>query len=131
MIPPLNHILCIDDEEDILQVAKLSLEAVGGFRVSLCHGSADALAQVRAVQPDLVLLDVMMPVMDGPSTLAKLREPDVAPDLPVMFMTAKARREEINALLDLGAAAVISKPFDPISLPAEILALWKAHHERP
>lgn len=130
MIPPVNHILCIDDEEDILQVARLSLEAVGGFRVSLCHGSADAVSRALAVQPDLILLDVMMPVMDGPSTLAKLREPGAVPDLPVMFMTAKARPEEINALLETGAAAVISKPFDPISLPAEIRALWKAYHER-
>ncbi len=129
MIPALNHILCIDDEEDILQVAKLSLEAVGGFRVSVCHGSADAVAQARALKPDLVLLDVMMPVMDGPTTLAKLREADGCPDLPVVFMTAKARPEEITALVGLGAVGVISKPFDPMSLSGEVRALWKGHHE--
>jgi two-component system OmpR family response regulator len=130
MTPPLNHILCIDDEEDILQVAKLSLEAVGGFRVSLCHGSAAAVGQARALGPDLVLLDVMMPVMDGPATLAKLREPDACPGLPVIFMTAKARPEELKALLELGAIGVISKPFDPMTLSGEVRSLWNTHHER-
>lgn len=130
MIPSLHHILCVDDEDDILQVAKLALEAVGGFRVSLCHGSADAVSQVRALQPDLVLLDVMMPVMDGPSTLAKLRESEAGVELPVIFMTAKARPEEITALVGLGAVGVISKPFDPMSLSGDIRTLWNSHYER-
>lgn len=130
MIPPLNHILCIDDEEDILQVAKLALEVVGGFKVSLCRGSQDAVGKARELRPDLVLLDVMMPVMDGPATLAKLHEPDACAGLPVIFMTAKARSEEISSLVALGAAGVISKPFDPMTLSGEVRALWKEHHER-
>jgi two-component system OmpR family response regulator len=128
--PPLNHILCIDDEEDILQVAKLALEAIGGFRVSVCHGSAESVAKAKALKPDLVLLDVMMPVMDGPTTLAKLHESDACPALPVMFMTAKARPDELNALLELGAIGVISKPFDPMTLSVEIRSLWDTYHAR-
>jgi two-component system OmpR family response regulator len=130
MTAPLNHILCIDDEEDILQVAKLALEAVGGFRVSLCRGSESAVEQALQVKPDLVLLDVMMPVMDGPATLKKLHEPGACPDLPVIFMTAKARPEELRAFLDLGAIGVLSKPFDPMTLPDQIRSLWNQYHER-
>lgn len=130
MIPPLNHILCIDDEEDILMVARLALEAVGGFKVSLCQGSEKAVEKARELRPDLVLLDVMMPVMDGPATLAALHVPDACPRLPVMFMTAKARTEEVSALINLGAVGVISKPFDPMTLSGEVRTLWKEYHER-
>jgi two-component system OmpR family response regulator len=129
MIPVLNHILCVDDEADILQVAKLALEVVGGFRVSLCRGSEDAVEQARLLKPDLILLDVMMPVMDGPTTLKKLREPDACPDTPVIFMTAKARPEELRGFLDLGAIGVVSKPFDPMALSEQIRSLWKTQHE--
>jgi two-component system OmpR family response regulator len=130
MIPPLHRILCIDDEEDILQVAKLSLEMVGGFEASLCKGSRHAAEQVRLVRPDLLLLDVMMPEMDGPTTLAKLRGDASTAAVPVIFMTAKAQPSELQHYLDLGAIGVISKPFDPMTLSEQIQALWKKHHER-
>lgn len=129
MNPTLNHILCVDDEEDILQVARLSLEAVGGFKVSLCHGSTDAVAKARELKPDLVLLDVMMPVMDGPTTLAHLHAADGCADVPVIFMTAKARPDELSALLELGALGVISKPFDPMTLASEVRSIWSSRHE--
>ena len=125
MTAPLNHILCVDDEEDILQVAKLSLEAVGGFRVSLCRGSAVAVETACGLMPDLILLDVMMPEMDGPATLAKLRSGGACANTPVIFMTAKAQPGEIRRYLELGAIGVISKPFDPMSLSGEIRALWE------
>ena len=125
MSPALGHILCVDDEEDILQVAKLSLEAVGGFRASLCRGSAGAVEMARDLAPDLILLDVMMPDMDGPATLAKLRSAESVARIPVIFMTAKAQPGEIHRYLDLGSIGVISKPFDPMSLPGEIRALWE------
>jgi CheY-like chemotaxis protein len=129
MTPALGHILCVDDEEDILQVAKLSLEAVGGFRASLCRGSAGAVEMVRDLAPDLILLDVMMPDMDGPATLAKLRSGGAVARIPVIFMTAKAQPGEIGHYLNLGAIGVISKPFDPMSLSGEIRELWRKAHE--
>ncbi|HEX2612661.1 MAG TPA: response regulator [Fibrobacteria bacterium] len=130
-MPTLGHILCVDDEEDILQVAKLSLEAVGGFQVSLCRGSGEAVARAESLRPDLILLDVMMPEMDGPATLLKLRENPVTSPVPVAFMTAKAQPAEIRRYLGLGAIGVISKPFDPMTLSAEIRALWEKQREAP
>ncbi len=123
----LTHILCIDDEEDILQVAKLALEAVGGFRVSLCRGSAEAVKTAESAAPDLILLDVMMPDMDGPTTLGKLREAGIV--APVVFMTAKVQPAEVRHYLDLGAIGVISKPFDPMALSGEVRALWERRNE--
>jgi two-component system OmpR family response regulator len=130
MTPPLSHIMCVDDEQDILHVAKLALEVVGGFRVSLSHGSRDAVSLARSERPDLILLDVMMPEMDGPATLGKLREEgDAAAATPVVFMTAKARPDEIKSFMALGAIGVISKPFDPMTLSEQVRTLWKEHHE--
>jgi two-component system, OmpR family, response regulator len=129
MIPPLNHVLCIDDEEDILQVAKLALEAVGGFQVSLCRGSGRAVEEARRLAPDLILLDVMMPEMDGPTTLGRLREGEVALRTPVVFMTAKVQPAEVQYYMNLGAIGVISKPFDPMALSAQLKTLWNRHHE--
>lgn len=129
MIPALRRILCIDDEEDILQVAKMSLEMVGSFEVSLCRGSAEAVATAARLRPDLILLDVMMPQMDGPTTLVKLREQEDCREIPVVFMTAKVQPAEVQRYLELGALGVVSKPFDPIKLPEQIQSLWKKHNE--
>ncbi len=131
MSPPLNRILCVDDEEDILQVAKLALEAVGGFEVATCNGSGDAPECVRTVRPDLVLLDVMMPLQDGPATLRILRASgdQAVASVPVAFMTAKAQPAELQELLDLGAIGVIPKPFDPMILADQVRELWKKHHD--
>ena len=130
MTPPLNHILCIDDEEDILQVAKLALEVVGGFKVSLCPGSRDALARAEALRPDLILLDVMMPEMDGPTTLARLRGNEPTAGIPVVFMTAKVQPAEVRHYLGLGAIGVVAKPFDPMTLAEQLKTIWKDGHEK-
>jgi two-component system OmpR family response regulator len=123
----LTHILCIDDEEDILQVAKLSLEMVGGFQVSLCHGSQKAVEEAARLRPSLILLDVMMPERDGPATLEVLRANPATANLPVVFMTAKVQSAEVAHYLGLGALGVISKPFDPMTLPDQIKSLWNQH----
>ncbi len=129
MIPPLKHVLCIDDEEDILQVTRLSLETLGGFKASICKGSGGALAQAKSLKPDMVLLDVMMPGMDGPSTLKALRaDPEVA-GIPVIFMTAKVQPAEVAHYIQLGAMGVIAKPFDPMGLSRQVEALWREFHE--
>jgi CheY-like chemotaxis protein len=121
--------MCIDDEEDILQVAKLALEVVGSFKVSLCHGSQTAVEKAGALQPDLILLDVMMPEMDGPTTLRKLRDSEASARTPVVFMTAKVQPAEVQFYMNLGAIGVISKPFDPMALSAQLKTLWNRHHE--
>jgi len=121
----LNKIVLVDDEPDIREVAKLALGAVGGFTVHTCDSGAAALAQIPGQQPDLVLLDVMMPAMDGPTLLLKLRETPNTRDIPVIFMTAKAQREEVEKLKNLGALGVITKPFDPMGLADVIRGIWQ------
>lgn len=129
MVPPLKHVMCVDDEEDILQVTRLSLETLGGFTVSICKGSAGAVAMLKIAKPDILLLDVMMPGMDGPTTLKTLRaDPEVA-DVPVIFMTAKVQPSEVAHYIQIGAMGVIAKPFDPMSLSRQVEALWREFHE--
>ncbi|HAO99121.1 MAG TPA: hypothetical protein DCQ83_03645 [Fibrobacteres bacterium] len=128
-VPALKHILSIDDEEDILQVTKMSLETLGGFQVSICRGSAKAVDQAMALKPDLILLDVMMPGMDGPSTLKLLRATPEVAHIPVIFMTAKVQPAEVEHYLQLGATGVIAKPFDPMMISKHVDRLWKEFNE--
>ena len=127
---PLQHVMCIDDEDDILQVAKLSLEMVGGLQVSICRGSKLAVEEAVRLSPQLILLDVMMPERDGPATLAALRADPASAAIPVVFMTAKVQPAEVAYYKSLGALGVISKPFDPMTLPDQIRALW-THSSNP
>lgn len=123
---PLNNILYVEDDADIRAVAQLALEAVGGFDVRLCGSGQDALAAVEGgYRPDLLLLDVMMPGMDGPSTLAALRGLPATAGTPAAFMTAKVQAGEIAHYRSLGALGVIAKPFDPMDLARQVRALWQ------
>ncbi len=117
------RVLLIDDEEDIRKIARLSLERVGGMRVLEAAGGPDGIAAARAERPDAILLDMMMPGMDGPSTLAALRADPQTASIPVVFLTAKAMASEIARLTALGATGVLTKPFDPLALPAQLVAL--------
>jgi CheY-like chemotaxis protein len=126
----LRHILCVDDEEDILEVVKLCLELDGGFLIDTCRGGAEALEFLKTGRPDLVLLDVMMPGMDGPATFAAMRQSETARNIPVIFMTARVRGAEISQYLEMGAIGVVPKPFDPVTLSAEIKRLWSESLER-
>ena len=114
------HILCVDDEQDILSVATLALEMVGGFTVSSVTNGSDAVWAAEDTQPDLILLDVMMPQMGGPATLKALRENRNTAGIPVVFMTARVQAHEVAEYLELGASAVIHKPFDPMLLPSQL-----------
>jgi CheY-like chemotaxis protein len=118
------HILCVDDEEDIQEVVKLCLELDGGFIIDCCAGGAEALALLAHTKPDLILLDVMMPGMDGPATFAAMKARGL--DVPVIFMTARVRGAEVSQYLDMGAAGVVPKPFDPVTLASEVRQLWSA-----
>lgn len=122
----LQRILYVDDETDVRKVAKISLEKVGGFDLCLCSTGEEALEKVDAFMPDLIILDVMMPGMDGPTTLRALREIKTCAVTPVIFMTAKAQPAEVQHYRDLGAAEVIVKPFQPMKLPAQLHAMWNA-----
>lgn len=110
-------VLVIDDEDDIRRVARLSLAAVGGMDV--CEASSGSLAvrKAREEQPDVVLLDMMMPGMDGLATIRALRGDPETADIPVVFLTAKAMSAEVDRLKGLGACGVLVKPFDPLTLP--------------
>jgi CheY-like chemotaxis protein len=124
----LQHILCIDDESDILEVAQLSLELVGGFKVTCLCSGRDAIDKAAAIAPDLILLDVMMPQLDGPSTLQALRRQTGLRDVPIVFMTARVQPAEVQQYLDLGAAGVTAKPFDAMTLPGQITEMWERFH---
>lgn len=128
MTRPLTRILMVEDDPDIRAVAHLSLTAVGGFTVALCASGEEAVAQAEAFAPDLILLDVMMPGLDGPTTLAALRAKPTLSGTPALFMTAKVQPQEMAQYRDLGALDVVAKPFDPMALPGQLRALWERFH---
>ena len=104
----------------------MALEAVGGFTVIACASGSEALANAPGASADLLLLDVMMPGMDGPTTLKALRELPATANTPVIFMTAKVQAAEVAQYRELGAMDVIHKPFDPMELSAQISCIWEA-----
>jgi two-component system, OmpR family, response regulator len=126
MTKPLTRILYVEDEPDIRMVAQMALEAVGGFTVIACASGQEALDAAPAAGADLLLLDVMMPGMDGPSTLKGLRALPATADTPVIFMTAKVQAAEVAVYKGLGAMEVIPKPFDPMELSTQIQRIWAA-----
>ncbi|MCX7185283.1 MAG: response regulator [Nitrosospira sp.] len=121
----LQNILYVEDEPDIQAIAKLALEMVGGFTVKTCSSGEQALLEAEAFMPDMILLDVMMPGMDGPSTFKALRERPLLAQVPVAFMTAKVQPLEVAHYKSLGALDVIAKPFDPMTLAAQVRAVWE------
>jgi two-component system, OmpR family, response regulator len=123
---PLERILYVEDEVDIRAIAKMALEAVGGFSVLACGGGVEAIAAAPGAAADLILLDIMMPGMDGPATLKALRNIPATSATPVIFMTAKVQAAEIAQYRALGALDVIAKPFDPMLVSAEIERIWSA-----
>ena len=121
----LQRILYVEDDPDIQAIARLALENVAGFTVHVCSSGEAAVREAAAFAPDLVLLDVMMPGMDGPSTLAALRTQPPLADTPVVFMTAKVQPSEVRHFRSLGALDVIAKPFDPMNLGTQLRAIWE------
>jgi len=121
----LQRILYVEDEPDIQAVAKMALEMVGGFTVKLCSSGEQALREAEQFTPDLILLDVMMPDMDGPTTLMALRRLPALACVPVLFVTAKMQPQEVARYKSLGALGVIAKPFDPMSLANQVRLIWE------
>jgi two-component system, OmpR family, response regulator len=128
--PSLRRILFVEDDPDIQIVAKMALEAIGGFLVLACGSGSEALSRLGEFGPDLVLLDVMMPGMDGPATMAALRDTPSGRDLPVVFMTSRVQAQEVAAYREMGAADVIAKPFDPMALSEQVRSVWDSLRAR-
>ncbi len=123
---PLKTVLYVDDDPDIREIVQMSLSLDGQLNVLTSDGGERALLKMRVEHPDLVVLDVMMPGMDGPTLLKRMREDSGLAQIPVIFMTAKASAEETRRLGELSAIGVIAKPFDPMELGAQVRALWEA-----
>jgi CheY-like chemotaxis protein len=118
-----QKVMMVDDEEDIRTIGELSLTLVGQWRAITASGGAEALALAAAEQPDVILLDVMMPGIDGPTAHQLLKSQPSTSAIPVIFMTAKVQSHEVSRYLASGAAGVIPKPFDPLLLPQQVRAL--------
>jgi two-component system OmpR family response regulator len=114
MAKPLHRILYVEDEKDIQTVAKFALEMVGGLEVVVCNSGQEAIERAPHAAPDLILLDVMMPELA---------------QTPVVFMTAKVQAQEVERYRQMGAAEVISKPFDPMTLAATVREIWDRIHD--
>jgi two-component system, OmpR family, response regulator len=122
--PELRRILFVEDDPDIRTVATMALEAVGGFSVLACDSGVQAVERAPTFDPDLVLLDVMMPGLDGPATLEALRRLPEIRETPVVFMTARVQTHEVARYREMGAADVIAKPFDPMALSDTVRSIW-------
>lgn len=120
----LKRILLVEDEADIRKITRITLENIGGFEVEVCSSGHEALEVIQACQPDLAILDVMMPGMDGRTTMQEIRKIEGFAELPIIFMTAKVQAHEVDEYMSLGVLAVISKPFDPVTLSQEIRDIW-------
>jgi len=124
MSDKLEKLLYVEDDESIAEIVMMTLQELGGFEVLHCDGGQKALDAIVDYAPQLVLMDVMMPGMDGPETFARLRQLPGMQDVPVVFMTAKAQTHEQQSYLELGAVGVIVKPFDPMTLADQVRDMW-------
>ncbi|MCQ4160686.1 response regulator [Roseomonas sp. GC11] len=125
---PLSRILYVEDDGDVRHLASFALKAVGRFVVEACASGEEALARAEAFAPQLLLLDVMMPGMDGPTTLERLRALPGLAETPAVFMTAKVQPQEVARYRALGSLDVISKPFDPMTLSTTVREIWARRH---
>ena len=121
---PLNKICYVEDDEDIQRIVRMTLERVGKMTVEVVTDSMKAIEVMVAFKPDLVMLDWMMPGMDGPTLFRKMKTEPAVSALPVVFITAKATQRDTDELLTLGAAGVLSKPFSPKDLPDQLRTIW-------
>ncbi|RMF16133.1 MAG: response regulator [Gammaproteobacteria bacterium] len=124
----LGRILYVEDEPDIRAVAEMALETLGGYEVILCASGEEGVQRAAQERPDFILLDVMMPGMDGIATFEAIRQQPGCQDIPIAFMTAKVQPHEQARFLAMGAVGVIAKPFDPMSLSDQVRTLWEQAH---
>jgi len=125
-----RSVLVVDDDDSIREIAQVTLEAVGGWRVYTASSGLEGIERAAREQPDAVLLDVMMPGLDGPSTVQQLQADGATREIPVVLLTAKVQAAERQRFAELpGVAGVIAKPFDPMRLPEQLAELlgWTEH----
>src|SRR5574344_1182251 len=125
----LKKIIYAEDEPDLQTVVEMTVQAMSDFEMKICDNGKILLECVEEYSPDLIMLDVMMPELDGPSTFNKLKEMEKLKNVPVIFMTAKAQVHEVEHFKSLGAIGVITKPFDPMTLCEEIQNIWNASYK--
>ena len=123
----LRRLLMIDDDIDIQLIARVTLEEMSGFELRVCSDGAEAMLQLAEFTPDLILLDAMLPGLSGSEIFTVLAANPNTSSIPVVFVTAKSEPDELTALRELGALDVIVKPFDPMTLPDTLRALWQRH----
>ncbi len=125
--PRMRRILIIDDEDDIREVAALSLEATAGWQILTARSGAEGIAIATAQHPDAILMDVMMPGVDGPTTFRAMQGNPAVSNIPVLFLTAKVQGVDQRRFAGLGVAAILFKPFDPLTLAQQISEVlgWK------
>jgi two-component system, OmpR family, response regulator len=121
-----QSVLYVDDDPDICEVVGSTLSLIAGLKVDTVSSGELAIDAAYELRPDLILMDVMMPGLDGPSTFKRMRASPLISDIPVIFLTAKVLPTEVAQFLQLGAIGVISKPFDPLKLCDEVYALWQS-----
>lgn len=122
----LKKILYAEDETDLQAIVEMTIQAMSNYEIKICDNGKKLLEIVEEYNPDLILLDVMMPEMDGPTTFKHLQSSEKAKDIPVIFMTAKAQTNEIEAFKETGALGIIIKPFDPVNLCNDIKKIWNS-----
>ena len=120
----LKKILYVEDQQDIQMVAEYALTQISRYELKLCSSGEEALAVISEFNPDIIILEVMMPGIDGPETLTEIRKLDAYINTPAIFMTAKVLPNEIEDLMKQGVLNVISKPFDPVSLGTKVQEIW-------
>jgi CheY-like chemotaxis protein len=124
----LVKILLVEDEPDIREITQSALELVGGYEVDTACNGLEGITKAEQFMPDLILMDMMMPGMNGTSTLMEMRQNDKIRHIPIIFMTAKVQQHEVSGYISLGALDVISKPFDPMQLSEQVAQIWTKFH---
>lgn len=122
----LKKILIAEDEQDIRRIIQLSLELLGGFELEICENGSTVVEKALKFKPDMILLDVMMPVMDGPAALKEIKNHNELSQIPIIFLTAKVMSEEISAFKKEGVCEIIAKPFDPEKLHTQLKTIWES-----
>jgi two-component system, OmpR family, response regulator len=125
----LKKILYVEDEADIRLIVQIALVDLAGFTLKACANGYEALAEVESFNPDLILLDVMMPGLDGPATLKELRKLPTVKAIPIIFMTARIQEKELSHYREIGIQDIISKPFEPLTLADTLRAFWSQYNE--
>lgn len=121
----LKKILYVEDEPDIQEISKIALGDIGGYELAVCSSGEEAIEKGPLFSPDLIILDVMMPGMDGLATFNALQKIEPTKSVPVIFMTAKIQQSEIQVYLDMGAIGIVHKPFDPMTLADKVKEIWE------